>query len=94
MPKAYQEVVVKVSNTSDRPVKDLSFQLGSQKYRIESLAPRKNQEFRLKPAGNTHFSSVLHEENYQREASIAVGEDNRFILLRIDYQHNLLPEVQ
>lgn len=93
-PTASEVVTVSVNNTSDSPVQNLSFQLGSQRQVIKTLDPRKSKSFELKPIGEGTFSAELTEEGLKREASIAVGSDNQFILLRVDYQHNLLAEVQ
>lgn len=94
LPTENKKITVTVSNTSDKTVENLKFQLGSQKYTIKSLAGRKIQRFDLNPIGEGTFSTELMEDNFKREASIAVGSNNRSILLRVDYQHNLLPEVQ
>lgn len=94
LPTESEKISVTVSNTSDTTVENLKFQLGSQKYTIQSLAGRKTQKFELKPIGEGMFSTELTIDNLKREASIAVGADNHSILLRVDYQQNLLPEVQ
>lgn len=93
-PKDSEIVTVSVNNTSDQAVENLEFKLGSQRHVIKSLEPRTSKSFELKPVGESSFSAELTEEGLKREASIAVGSDNQFILLRVDYQHNLLAEVQ
>lgn len=94
LPSKEQKIQLTVSNTSDKPVENLEFKLGSQKYTIKKLDKRKIQKFELKPVGESSFSAELVEDNLKREASIAIGAEDNKILLRVDYQHNLLPEVQ
>jgi hypothetical protein len=94
LPSENEKITLTVSNTSDKPVENVKFRLGSQKYTIDKLDKRKSQIFELNPVGEAIFYTELVEDNLKREASISIGSDNHEILLRIDYQHNLLPEVQ
>ncbi len=87
-------VTVTVSNTSDMEIKDLHFSLGGQKKTVKALKGRESKDFKFKIGGTSTFSANLTEDGLKREAAIAVAEDNHRILLRIDYQHNLLPEVR
>lgn len=94
LPDKDQKIHLTVSNTSDAPVANLKFKLGSQKYTIKTLDKREIQRFDLKPVGEGTFFTELIEDGLKREAAITIGKNDREILLRVDYQHNLLPEVQ
>ncbi|MGV3525290.1 MAG: hypothetical protein ACO1RX_13750 [Candidatus Sericytochromatia bacterium] len=87
-------LMVTISNTSDQAVKNLQIQVGGSRENIPEIAPRAKKDLRFNVLGETTLKAQLGDGESARKAEVLVGSDNHTVLVRIDYQQNILPEVQ
>ena len=88
------QLEIRMKNTSDTPVKDLKLQIGKQTQTIPEIAARDDKILTVTVTEDTVLKAELDEEGLKREIQVQITPQDRSLFLRIDYQHNLLPEVQ
>ncbi len=82
-----------VKNTSDRPAKDLKIKAGFFNQHIKELPARGEQTFNLNLMQETTLSTELGSGKDIPKASIQIAPTDRNVLIRLDYNQNILPEV-
>lgn len=85
---------VYVNNTSGHAIKELKVQLGQQKQTIAVLEARQSKTLSFNNVSPKILESELSTPEGIRLSQVAVGPENHRVLLRIDPQLNLLPEVK
>ncbi len=91
---AKSQLEVQLKNTSSETVKDLKIQLGQQKQTVPVLTSRESKSLYFNILSQKTLQVELNRPEGQRVSQVAVGPENHHVLVRIDPQLNLLPEVQ
>lgn len=86
------EILIK--NTSDQPAKDLQIQAGTFNERIAEIPARGERSLHINLAVETVLTARLGAGSEKPAASVQVGPSDQALLLRLDFQQNIMPEVQ
>lgn len=87
------EITLTIKNTSDQPVRDLHVELGMLNQTIKEIPARGEKELKVTLLSESRLLTYLGNGKNTPQANILVGPGDHTVLLRIDYQQNLLPEV-
>jgi len=91
---AKTKLEVQIKNTSAEPVIDLKVTLGRQKETIQTLDARESKSLSFNIISQQTLQIELDRPEGKRISSVAVGPENHRVLVRVDPQLNILPEVQ
>lgn len=94
MPGQASGLEVLIKNTSDQPARDLQIQAGAFNERIAEIPARGQHSLHINLPVETVLTARLGTGTDKPAASIQVGPSDRSLLLRLDFQQNILPEVQ
>lgn len=87
--------VLVLSNTSNQPITKLELWLGAVPIPAPSLAPREKRELTLSIPGEIQLKARLHgSDANERTVQVSIGPENQRIHILIDWNQNLLADVE
>jgi len=90
-----KDVTVVIKNTSGREVKNIYVSLDKQSEKIDTLDKQQSTELRFILDGeNAVLNARIGEATSLRQTELEIDKSTRSVFLNIDFQHNILPEVQ
>lgn len=93
VPYITQNIQVTIKNTSYAPVDELRLSYGGMNKTIQNLKPNEAQTLSFYKM-NGSMEAILKHKDGDRTAQFNIAEDNYKVLLRVDWQNNIMPELK
>lgn len=89
-----EPLTIMVKNTSDKPAKNIRIKAGMFNELIKELPARGEKDFKLNLVQETTLTAELGTGAMAPKATLQVSPSDHTVLIRLDYNQNILPEVQ
>lgn len=92
-PVKANQVEILVSNTSDQQLDEINLKLGTFSRQFKAFPARKQEKMTVPLALSANLVIELKHQGQTRQSTLLVQPSDHQVLLRLDYNQNILPEL-